>query len=190
MAQKPTDQLQGEPELRAALAERNILFAELEHRTRNTLQMIAGFLQLAAKAAEHPEAKAALKDVMRRVQMVDVAERTLLSLAAIDRVDLGIFLPQVVNELMALEGRGGVNFESSAECVVTSVHQATALGMVVNELATNALKHAFPGGSGMLRLEVRSLEDGRAQAVVVDDGVGTAMARGPRPGGGMGTQIG
>jgi two-component sensor histidine kinase len=175
--------------LRRALNERDILFAELEHRTRNNLQMVVGFIALAAKRAEHPEAKAVLQDVMRRVQMVDAAERALFKRGAFERVELAEFLPEVVKELMALDGRPGVKAEFAVEPVETSVRQASALGLVVNELATNALKHAFPGGHGRLMLELRRSGDMRALIVVADTGVGIAKTASATKCVGMGTQI-
>lgn len=176
-------------QLRSALRERDILFAELEHRTHNNLQMVVGFVALAAKRAEHPETEAALQDVMRRVQMIDAAERALFKRGAFERVDLGEFLPEVVKELMALDGRPGVQAQYAVEPVETSVRQASALGLAVNELAMNALKHAFPGGSGRLTLELRRIGGDRAQIAVVDTGVGVASATSATKRGGMGAQI-
>jgi two-component sensor histidine kinase len=61
-----------------ALTESQILLAELDHRMKNVMQMIAAFLSLPAKDAKTPEVRAALNDVMRRVQGLDVAQRALL----------------------------------------------------------------------------------------------------------------
>jgi two-component sensor histidine kinase len=135
-------------ELQIALQNKDVLFAELEHRSRNTLQMISAFLAMAANSAKHPETKSALRDVRRRVESVDAAERALLKLAADDRVDLAEFLPEVVKELMVLETRPGLRFEMAVEPVETTVRQASSLGMIVNELTLNAMKHAYPAGGG------------------------------------------
>ena len=176
-------------ELQIALQNKDVLFAELEHRSRNTLQMISAFLTMAAKSAKHSETKSALQDVRRRVESVDAAERALLKLAADDRVDLAEFLPEVVKELMVLEARPGVRFEMAVEPVETTVRQASSLGMIVNELTLNAMKHAFPAGRGAIRLEVRRLGDVRAQVVVADDGIGAAAASTATRGSGMGRRI-
>jgi two-component sensor histidine kinase len=188
MAQHPEAGAEEARDLRLALIEKDVLFAELEHRTRNNLQMIVGLIALTARQARHPEAKAALQDIMRRVQMVDAAERALFSRAAFDRVDLADFLPEVVNELIVLDGRPQVQTEIAVEHVETSVRQASALALIVNELATNALKHAFPDDQGVLRLELRPIAQARAQIVVVDSGVGIADPSSSRRQG-MGTRI-
>lgn len=178
-----------EQALRSALAESEVLFAELDHRMKNIMQMIAGFLSVQASRAEHPETKAALRDVMRRVQGLDVAQRALLKLGALDRVELGAFLGSVVSELMALEPRPDVTFEASAQPVEASVDQASALGLIVNELVTNALKHAFPGRPGEIRLEVGPLPNGRGRIVVADNGVGRSEQGRPKAASGLGMTL-
>jgi two-component sensor histidine kinase len=162
----------GDSALRSALTESQVLLAELDHRMKNVMQMIAAFLSLQAKDAKTPEVRAALNDVMRRVQGLDVAQRALLKLGALDNVNLSAFLPAVIEELMALEGRPGVTCELAVRPVDTSVDQASALGLVVSELTTNALKHAFPGGGGVIRLEVGPVGADRGRVVVTDNGVG------------------
>jgi two-component sensor histidine kinase len=187
VAGKPP-QSETEQALRSALVESEVLFAELEHRTKNIMQMIAGLLSVQASRAEHPETKAALRDVMRRVQGLDAAQRALNKLGALDRVELGPFLGAVVQELMALEPRPGVTFEVSAQPVETSVDQASALGLIVNELVTNALKHAFPNRGGEIRLEVGPLGESRGRVVVADNGVGRSEDQ-PRNGRGLGMTL-
>lgn len=173
-----------EQALRSALTDREVLFAELEHRVRNVMQMIAGFLSFQAAQATLPETKAALADVMRRIQGLDVAQRALLKLGAFDRVDLGAYLSAVLEELMTLEARPGVTCELAIQPVETGVDQASALGLVVSELAVNALKHAFPSGGGVIRLEVEALPVERCRVAVVDNGVGVSDdAPRPREGG-------
>lgn len=164
-----------EAALRQALADKEILYAELEHRTKNIMMMIVSFLSLQAARSKTEEAKVALRDVMRRVHGLNVAQRALVKLGVLDRVDLGRFLPEVVKELLSLEGRRAIRFETSTEHCETSVTQASALGLIVNELTTNALKHAFPDGSGVLSLEVRCTK-AEGSVVVSDDGVGSPSA--------------
>lgn len=178
-----------EQALRSALADREVLYAELEHRMKNVMQMITSFLSLQASRAELPETKAALHDVMRRVQGLDVAQRALLKLGALDRVDLAQFLPAILRERMLLDARPDVTCDVAVEAVEASVDQASALGLVVNELAMNALKHAFPGGGGVIRLEVRHLSNGRAQVVVADNGIGLPGGPIPQCEGGLGMAL-
>jgi two-component sensor histidine kinase len=161
-----------EQDLRDQLADREVLLAELDHRLKNIMMMIAGFLALQARRAESPETRAALHDVMLRVQGLERAQQALLKLGAWERVDLRPFLAEVVGQLILLEGRPEVRFEAFGTSLECSVAQASALGLVVNELATNSLKHAFPKGGGLLTLEVRQEPGGRGVVIIADNGVG------------------
>jgi two-component sensor histidine kinase len=88
-------------------------------------------------------------------------------------VDLAQYLPELAEDVLNAEGLGAVRLQVKAEPVQTSVTQAATLGLMVNELLTNALKYAFDeDGAGDLLLSLRPVGDGRAEIVVSDSGPG------------------
>ena len=162
-----------------------VLLSELQHRVKNNLQLIISFLALKARRVSTAEAREVLEEVIQRVRAVGAIQERLDASAGGGPVDLAHYLPGLSRDLVDAEGSGAVDLSVEAEPVRTTVSQASTLGLMVNELLTNAMKHAFAGKGGRLRLCVRALEFGRAEIIVEDDGPGFApevLAARLRPG--------
>jgi two-component sensor histidine kinase len=166
--------------LARSLAEKEVLIKELHHRAKNNLQIIASLLRLQAKAASDEIVTALLEESQHRVEAMAMIHEQLYESADLRNVDLA----QQANFLMAnLFGAYGVDSARISGRVVVcpppvgaplvlGIDQAIPTGLILNELISNALKHAFPDGrSGTLRIEARS-RDSRVDLAVIDDGVG------------------
>lgn len=158
--------------LRRALEERNALVAELQHRVRNTVQMIASMLTFQARRADGAEAARLLGRSARRVRAMGLAQERLLARPGpAERVDLAAYLVGLAGELIRA-GDAEIRLEAETEPVAVLAGTAAPLGLIVSELVLNALQHAFPaGGSGAIRLELRR-RGSLAELVVGDDGAG------------------
>jgi PAS domain S-box-containing protein len=155
-----------------ALREREVLLAELAHRSKNTVQMIGSLLALLARQVP-PAAAAKVREMARRVRAFGLAHEALGRGRGAGSIDLGSYLGEVTEGLRELARGRNVAVEVHAEPVTVAAGRAASLGLLVNELVTNALKHGFPGDrAGRVTVEVRRLEDGRAEVAVADDGVG------------------
>jgi two-component sensor histidine kinase len=123
---------------------------------------------------ETQEARQVLEETMQRVRSVGSIQERLHDSGAIGAsVDLAHYLPELAEDVLNAEGLGTVRLKVEAEPVRASVSQAATLGLMVNELLTNAVKYAFDeDGSGDLSLTLRPVGDGRAEIVVQDSGPG------------------
>lgn len=172
---------------------RELLLAEMSHRVMNDMQMLVGVLHAQAAQATDPEATDALRAAAGRVRVLGrvherlSAQRQTGPAASADAAvaDSRPFIEGLVADLRA--GVGGVRPVSltvSAESHLLPLGALGNIGLVVNELVTNALKHAFPGGrEGVVRVSFRC-EGGTCELVVADNGVGGAAAAGgagPQP---------
>jgi two-component sensor histidine kinase len=150
----------------------DVLLQELAHRTRNDLATIISILRLQARSDSNPVAQAAIASAVARVEVVaKVHDR--LRVADSDLVDLAPYAERLCGSLADFH-RGVRPIAIQVHCDSMSVKssQAGSIGLIVNELVTNAFKHAFPEGrTGTVDVNIRGI-DGKVMITVRDDGIG------------------
>lgn len=158
-------------DMKQALDDKDVLLREVHHRVRNNMQLISSLLEMQAVAANGEEAKAKLREAATRVRSIALAQEALHDNESFSSVDLGHYLRSVVAAVGGMQDR--IRFEMAVEKIPFALDRAVPTGLIVNELLTNALKHAFPEGrEGTVRVEARRAEDGTVMIMVADDGVG------------------
>lgn len=164
-----------EERLVASLAEKEILLREIHHRVKNNLQVVSSLLELQASSLDEAAARP-LRDSQRRVQAMALIHELLHGPWTSADVNLGEYVRRLAGSVHAsLAMDPGVQLEMALEPVSVSVDQAVPLGLVVNELLSNALTHAFPVTfEGPRRLQVRLWREAPGVGVleVCDNGVG------------------
>lgn len=159
----------------AALREKEILLAEIHHRVKNNLQIIHSLLDLQAMQVEDPKAQQILQDSQGRILSMALIHQTLYQSKDFAQVDFGLFLETLTSQMQGSLGSGGIAFKLSLEPVMLPIQKAIPCGLIVNELVSNALKHAFPNGAeGTIEVELSSSADGAVSFAVSDDGIGLA----------------
>ena len=164
----------------ALAAERALLMREVNHRVGNSLQLIASLLTLQSNASKSGDVKAALADATGRVLAVAQLHRRLYTSDDVKQVSVDQYLTGLVEDL-----RRSAEHNQLAQLTITAdpvnVHpdRAVAIGVIVNELVTNALKYAYPGSKGPIRVALKRSADGNAAVSVEDDGAGYAEVDAP-----------
>lgn len=174
-----------EAALAEAVAARDLLLRELQHRVKNTLHMLVGLLKMTAREAESDEARRALIDVSRRLGAVAAGQQLLYQLDRHDSVEAGALVDAVAQAAMALDDDGRrLELETASGSV--SNDRAAPLALIVNELVTNALKYGGgPNGGGAVRVSL--LRSGGAYTLrVSDDGPGFDAVEAKRRASGLG----
>lgn len=155
----------------AKVAERDLLLRELDHRMRNNFQMVGALLTLQRGRATDPAAQAALGDAIARVHSIADAHRSLYATGDASTVDMGQYLTDLcrnLSEALALSELVRL------ECTVSPAPMSRdrAVGLIVNELVTNAVKHAFDAGAeGTIRVDFARTDHGY-ELLVADNGRG------------------
>lgn len=170
-----------EESLKAALAEREILLRELQHRVKNNLYVVTSLLGLQANRIGDSAARGALEEVQHRVHAIGLAYGLLQTSQDISHFDLGGYLEALCRTLIGDDREGGVTLALDCEPAQVTLQVGVPLGLIVNELVSNSLKHAFPDGRGTIFLKVRRDAD-RISLEIADDGKGMArpgVAGGP-----------
>jgi PAS domain S-box-containing protein len=159
--------------IRDSLKEKDLLLAEIHHRVKNNLQIVHSLLDMQASLTTDATAASALRDSQHRIQSMALIHQTLYQSHDFGKVDFGHFLDTLMTHLQNSYGRRDLELSSSSDTVRLAIDRAIPCGLIVNELVTNALKHAFPGGrSGSVRIEMRLLDEVEVEVAVTDDGIG------------------
>lgn len=161
-------------ELEQQLRERDTLLLEVQHRVKNNLQMVTALMRIEARNARGGMDTAAFDRLAGRIESVQLLHALLSDAdgARSGEVDLGVYLSEIAASVMRSHAAEGVRLELKVDAYPVSVNVAMPTGMVVNELLTNALKHAFAGREGGT-ITLHSLSHGGGcRILVADDGVG------------------
>lgn len=162
---------QSEARLQQALAHQEVLTREISHRVKNSLTIVASMLSMQGRIAADPELQAALADARARVVTVAKVHDRLWRKSEVQTVDLTEFLEELCGQLSASIGLSHTLTCEIAPVMVATDH-AVPLGLIINELVTNAIKYAYPNGVGEVRLSVTQVEPGHLRLEVCDRGAG------------------
>jgi two-component sensor histidine kinase len=170
-------------DLAKQVQEKDVQLRELQHRVKNNLQMITALIRLEAKNQPGDGSAARFSKLAGRVESLALLYRALSDEGSPDSIDLGVYVSQIASSVMAAQAVEGIHLNLQVDTWPVSLDVAMPTGLVINELLTNALKHAFIGRDGGT-VTVKSLVDETGCRVTVsDDGVGLAPgASWPSPG--------
>lgn len=165
---------------RAEAADRakDLLLQELGHRTKNNLMMVLSVLSLQAHGKTNPETKAALEKAIDRIRAIAAAHEYFHPVTHNGRIEMRGYLETLCSHLgESLREVRPIAVRAEADEVYLSAEQAVPLGLIVNELVTNALKHAFPGGrEGVVLVSLKN-EPPALALKVQDNGIGCPVVK-------------
>jgi PAS domain S-box-containing protein len=164
-----------EEQIRASLHEKEMLLKEVHHRVKNNLQVISSLLALQAKQVrDNPEAEAALRESQQRVRSMALIHEKLYQSQNLAQINLADYVRHLATSMVRFyQGGVRVDLRLDLEAVALGVDQAVPCGLILNELITNALKYAWPGGGrGCLWVDLHAGPGARVELRVADDGPG------------------
>jgi PAS domain S-box-containing protein len=165
-----------EQALEGSLREKEALLKEVHHRVKNNLQVIASLLRLEGRRTDHAATNHVLTEMRGRVHSMALLHETLYRSGNFSGVDLASYLGELASQLFrsTLSPAGTVHLNLDLVSVVVEIDQAIPCGLILNELASNSLKHGFPDGrTGAVWIRLRPTREGRALCLSVwDNGCG------------------
>lgn len=165
------------------LRDREAQLLELQHRVKNNLQMITALVRMEARSLPAGEAGERFERLAGRIGALSLLYETLLGRGLGDTVDLGAYLGLVAASVMRAHSSDGVRLVTELDSWPVSINVAMPTGLVVNELITNTLKHAFVGRDGGVITLSSTVDDAGCSIVVADNGIGLADGKTwPTPG--------
>ncbi len=173
-------------------AQQAVLLREVNHRVANSLQLISSLIELQGRRAAAPEAREMLQRAAERVEAVSLVHRRLYTSNDVQFVEMDHYLAGLVEELRRATDAGetGHSIELTAEPMRVETDKAVPIGLIVNELVTNALKYAYPTGKGgSIRVALTRTGTDALRLVVEDDGIGLPDQPQTTRGSGLGSTI-
>lgn len=152
-----------------------MLLQELTHRVKNSLQIIASMVWIEARSHKSGEGKAALERVSHRIDALAHLYSKLSKADTVEAVDAAIYLDELCRDLISSlhkEDGTSIVLKTEIESELLPTDRAIPIGLIVNELVTNAVKYAFPGETKGTVLVTLKRVPGELRLTVVDDGQG------------------
>jgi PAS domain S-box-containing protein len=170
-----TERKEGEERLRASLKEKEVLLKEVQHRVKNNLQVISSLLSLQSGYVKDKQAKEMLKESKQRVLTIALIHEKLYHSKDVGSIAFAEYIRALADSLFHAYGIAAqsVALRINVNDVFLGVDTAIPCALIINELVSNSLKHAFPGGrSGEVSIDLHAEADGSLTLAVCDDGVG------------------
>ena len=170
-----TERKLAEERIMAALKEKEILLKEIHHRVKNNLQVVASMLHLQAGYIKDREARTLFEESQKRVESMAILHEKLYKAEDLARIDFREYVVDLSGNLMALNADkpGQIEMKLDIEGVILDVNNSIPCGLIINELVSNALAHAFPDGrKGEINISMNSSNDTRIRLSVTDNGTG------------------
>jgi two-component sensor histidine kinase len=165
------------------------LFNELNHRVKNNLMMVTAMLTMQARSSDEPRVREELLQAVDRVQSISDVHAILYKTGSAEAVKFDAYLEELCRRLGSAAAERGVEIELQAEPLEVASEDAVQMGIVVNELITNAVKHAYPPPSrgkivvclsardAAIRLSVRDFGQGLPAGEPRESGLGMRLVR-------------
>lgn len=170
-----TERKRNEESLKTSLLEKETLLRELYHRTKNNMQVICSLLSLKTLGTDDEKLKTAFKEMESRIHSMALVHQKLYSSKNLSNINLKEYVHDLADLLLKSykTSPDRISLIRNIDEINISIDIAVPFGLVINELISNALKHAFPGNSsGQITIDIKKAEDDMIELRISDNGVG------------------
>jgi PAS domain S-box-containing protein len=170
-----TKRKEAEEQLKNALKENEILLRELHHRVKNNMQIISSLLRLQARNIKNKKLHEAFKSCQNRIRSMALIHEKFYKSEDLTRIELDKYIQDLTIHLFHTYGVAPniIRLTTEMENVHIEINRAISLGLIINELVSNSLRHAFPDGKkGEIRIKLRKSLNSKYELVIGDNGVG------------------
>ncbi|MCK4832052.1 MAG: PAS domain S-box protein, partial [Anaerolineales bacterium] len=171
-----TEIKRAEEQIKASLREKEVLLREIHHRVGNNMQIVSGLLAMQSRTIEDEKALEAFRESQDRVRSLALLHERLYRSADLARIEMERYIRQLAADLWMAWRVHGISLQVEAAGIVLDIDRAIPCALLMNELVTNSLRHAFPSGleadqENEIRISMR-LDEGKMVLTVSDNGVG------------------
>jgi len=178
-----TERVLSRVRLESALREKSALLREIHHRVNNNMQVIISLLNISSNDIADSGLRGKLEDITRRMHSMAIIHEQFYHAEDMSRIDFSVFLHRLMDKARSDFPESSRNAVAACEAgqALLPLEQAIPAGLIVEELLTNALKHAFPGGeAGTIRITQKPVAKGWLEIEVRDDGRGFPAGMDPK----------
>jgi two-component sensor histidine kinase len=170
-----SERKRAEAQIKASLKEKEVLLREIHHRVKNNLQIVSSLLNLQSSAVDDQGTRVVFQESKDRIRSMALVHQQLYQSRDLARIDAVEYLHSLASNLFRSYGidTNLIRLRIEMDQLELGVDTAIPCGLLINELVSNALKHAFPDGRpGEVRIELRARENGELLLRLSDDGIG------------------
>lgn len=164
-----------EEQIKASLEEKKVLLRELYHRTKNNMQVICAMLHFQALNSQDGRAASTFKEIENKIQSMSLVHQKLYQSRQLSNINLKVYISDLAELLMESYqiSPDKISLVLDADDVFILIDTAIPCGLILNELISNSLKHAFPGDrKGVIRIQLTRTAGDEIMLRVADDGIG------------------
>ena len=172
IARDITENTKATNQLKTSIKEKDILLQEIHHRVKNNMQIISSLLNLQITYLDDDEAVNLLKESQNRVRSMAIIHEKLYQSNDFTKINLTEYISSLVNGLFySYSIKNTINSIINVDDVDLNIETAVPVGLILNELISNSLKHGFSNGSGEIYIKLKTVED-KYEMIVGDNGIG------------------
>ncbi len=171
LMQDVTERRVAEERIRLSLKEKEVLLKEVHHRVKNNLQIISSLLNLQSKYIKDDQALEMFKESRNRIRSMTLIHEKLYRSKDLANIDVAEYIQNLSSNLFRSYSAGRVSLKTQVDDILLGIDTAIPCGLIINELVSNSLKHAFPEKQGEIFVDLHR-DDGRFTLIVRDNGVG------------------
>lgn len=169
-----TERKKAEEQIKASLKEKEVLLREIHHRVKNNMQIIASLLRLQSGYIKEEKYREMLDECQNRITSMALVHEKLYQSKDFSKINFKDYIRDILNGVFQsyYTGVDNISLSTNVEDVSLGIDSAIPCGLIINELVTNSLKHAFPDGrKGKIIVVLRKI-DNEFELIVSDNGVG------------------
>jgi two-component sensor histidine kinase len=181
-----------EEQIRATLEEKGVLLREIHHRVKNNLQIIISLFNLQTSYVQDKNAYKALKEGQDRIKSMALIHERFYQTDGLSRIDFDDYIRRLTDHLFQSfrVNKDLITLEINAARISLDIDTAVPCGLIINEIVSNSLKHAFNGkGEGAIRIELTQPEEDRFRMTIEDNGIGFPPGVDPQTADSLGIQL-
>jgi PAS domain S-box-containing protein len=170
-----TDRKQAEERIKASLKEKEVMLREIHHRVKNNMQIILSLLRIQSRVVKDSATREMFKQSQNRIRSMALIHEALYKSEDLAKIDFSDYISRMTTHLLSLyrEDLGEVSINQEAEGIFIDINRAIPCGLVISELASNCLKHAFPDRRrGQIVIRMKRDKKDKHTLTVKDTGVG------------------
>ena len=172
-AQNITERKLSEEQIYRSLREKEVMLQEIHHRVKNNMQVIYSLLNLQAKSVDDAQVRAMFEESRNRVSSMALIHERLYRSKDLAHIEFKEYLANLISGIADTYKRRDVVFDVDMDPFPLDVNVGIPCGLIMNELVSNCLKHAFPGErKGMIKLGINRNSEGSYVLFVADNGIG------------------
>ena len=164
-----------EQQIKSSLKEKEVLLREIHHRVKNNMQIISSLLRLQSRQIKDEEILEIFNQSQNRIRSMALIHEELYKSRDLARIDFSDYIKRLMNHLFSAyeDGMGNIDLKIEIKDVYFDINRAIPCGLIIGEIVSNSLKHAFPDGrSGEISVKMHANEKDKYALIIKDTGIG------------------